>query len=100
MATNMITFKTIKKDTYTLIEFEIQDNVCTPDVLTIMIPPEVDATKGVILSGRGPVWLYGCLLHHYHPTAWVATFDPRIGGGVVVASHTKGLQIGEVIRAK
>lgn len=100
MTTNMITFKTNRKDTCTVVEFEIEDNVCTPDVLTTLKPPEVDATKGVILSGRGPVWLYGCLLHHYHPTAWVATFDPRIGGGVVVASHTKDIQTGEVIMAK
>lgn len=96
----MITFKIIRKDTYTVVEFEIEDNVCTPDVLTTLKPPEVDATKGVILSGRGPVWLFGNLIHHYHPTAWVATFDPRIGGGVVVASHTRGVKVGEIVKTQ
>lgn len=96
MADDIILFKKIEKDTYTLIEFQIKGDICTPDTLTILEPPEVDATRGVILSGRGPVWLFGYLIHHYHPTAWIATFDPRLGGGVVVASHVKGVKVGDV----
>lgn len=96
MTSNIINFNTIRKDTCTLIEFQIEGDICTPDILATVKPPEVDATKGVILSGRGPVWLFGYLIHHYHPTAWIATFDPRLGGGVVVASHTKGVKAGDV----
>jgi CRISPR-associated protein Csx3 len=95
-----VKFVTTKKDIYTLIEFEIEGSVCSPDELKNYAPPEVDASKGVILSGRGPVWLFGWLIHHYHPTAWVATFDPRLGGGVVVASHVKDIQVGKVISIK
>lgn len=96
----MITFKTTANNAYTLIEFEIKDNVCSPDELKNIKPPEVNETRGVILSGRGPVWLFGWLIHHYHPTSWIATFDPRLGGGVVVASHTKDIHVGEVIKTK
>ncbi|MDN3512293.1 MAG: CRISPR-associated ring nuclease Crn3/Csx3 [Candidatus Jettenia sp.] len=95
MTNDVILFKKIGKDTYTLIEFQIKGDICTPDILTTLEPPEVDATGGVILSGREPVWLFGCLIHHYHPTAWIATFDPRLGGGVV-ASHVKGVKVGDM----
>ena len=97
MINDVILFKKIEKDTYTLIEFQIQGDICTPDLLAAVKPPEVDATRGVVISGRGPIWLFGWLIHHYHPTAWIATYDPRLGGGVVVASHMKDIQVGEVI---
>jgi len=44
-------------------------------------------TTGVIISGRLPVWVYAALVHHYHPRPWVGTYDPRLGGGVVVSRH-------------
>ncbi|WKZ17488.1 MAG: CRISPR-associated ring nuclease Crn3/Csx3 [Candidatus Jettenia sp. CY-1] len=95
MTNDVILFKKIEKDTYTLIEFQIKGDICTPNILTTLEPPEVDATRGVILSGREPVWFLGRLIHHYHLTIWIATFDPRLGGGVV-ASHAKGVKVGDV----
>lgn len=53
--------------------------------------------RGVVISGRGPIWLYSALVHNLHYAPWVATYDPRLGGGVVVASHTKEHDIGDVI---
>lgn len=53
------------------------------DVLSNLNPPEVNCTKGLVLSGRGPVWLYCFLVHYYHATAFVATCDPRLGGAVL-----------------
>ncbi len=44
------------------------------------------------------VWLYAALVHHFHPAAWVATFDPRLAGGVVTQRHVHlAPPIGEVI---
>ena len=51
--------------------------------------PAVAYQKGVILSGRCPIWLMSALAHRYHVTRWVATFDPRLGGGVVISRHHK-----------
>ena len=44
-----------------------------------------------------PVWAFAALTHHFHPRPFVATFDPRLTGGVVVASHTEDLNVGDVI---
>jgi CRISPR-associated protein Csx3 len=53
--------------------------------------------EGIIISGRLPVWAFSALIHYFHPRPWVATFDPRLGGGVVVSTHTRDMSIGKVI---
>jgi CRISPR-associated protein Csx3 len=81
---------------YTLIEFTLIGNTITPDELARLLPPLCDTRKGIVISGRGPVWLFGFLIHHYHPYPWVACYDPRLGG-VVVSSHQPGQRLGDVI---
>jgi CRISPR-associated protein Csx3 len=55
-------------------------------------------TEGVVISGRLPVWAFAALVHLFHPRPWVATFDPRLGGGVVVMSHDPaGPAVGDVV---
>jgi CRISPR-associated protein Csx3 len=44
-------------------------------------------TEPVVVSGRLPVWAFAALVHTYHPRPWVGTFDPRLGGAVVVQRH-------------
>ena len=95
----MLTFKTAETSNFTLVHFEIE-GILEPGELKNLKPPEVEATKGVVLSGRGPIWLYGFLVHHYHPTVWVATYDPRLGGAVVVESHVPGVSPGDVVEFK
>ena len=92
-----ITFNTAEQERFTVVTFQIVDGVCTPADLQELLPPQVSGSKGVVLSGRGPIWLYARLVHEYHPAAWVATHDPRLGGGVVVESHVPGVKVGEVV---
>jgi CRISPR-associated protein Csx3 len=95
----IINFKVSGQKTYVLIEFEI--STILPKDLKSIVPPDAVtnnfAHKGVILSGRGPIWLYGFLIHFYHPTLWVATYDPRLRGAVVVESHTSDIKAGDII---
>lgn len=67
----------------------LQGGLVKPDDLGVYIKdfPVVDYQKGVILSGKAPIWLAAALTHHCHPHTWVATFDPRLGGAVVVSRH-------------
>lgn len=78
----------IEMEEFTMVDFSIDGGVCEPADLQTISPPDVDGTKGVVISGRGPVWLYAALAHHYHVSAWVATFDPRLGGAVVTSRHS------------
>mgnify|MGYP000595483422 CR=1 FL=1 len=93
----MIEFRVIEKEKFTLVHFELKENL-TPDFLQKLKPPKVDGRKGVILSGRGPIWLYCYLSHYYHPTRFIATFDPRFGGAVIVESHSQDYKVGEVVK--
>jgi CRISPR-associated protein Csx3 len=94
-----IQFKTKEENEYTIVYFELESSI-TPEILKKLKPPKVNGTKGVILSGRGPIWLYCYLSHYYHPTKFIATFDPRIGGAIIVESHSQDYRVGEVIKVK
>ena len=84
-------------DSYTLVAFDIPGGIIAPSNLCTLRPPDVDGRKGVVLSGRGPVWLYAFLCHFYHPTRWIGCFDPRLGGAVVVQTHCPNVSLGQVI---
>ncbi len=86
---------------YQQLEIELagEDRVISPeDLADIELPSGIDTTGGVVISGRAPIWLYAYLVHELHPTKWVACFDPRIGGAVVVATHSNQAQIGQIIQ--
>lgn len=80
-----------------LIELVSRDRLTTPEMLpTLALPPGLDPRKGVLISGRAPVWLYAHLVHECHPTLWVACFDPRLGA-VVTSTHSAVVRVGQVI---
>ncbi len=91
-----IKFTTDEKEHWTVVSFELND-VISPGDLSNLIPPNINSVKGVVLNGRGPIWLYCYLAHYYHIATFVATCDPRLGGAVVVESHTLEFKVGEII---
>lgn len=90
-----------RSDNITLFEFELTRNLEPNDLSSIKLPDPVKEGIGsslVILSGKGPIWLYAFMVHHFHPCKAVAIFDPRLEGGVVVESHTNEFKIGEIVK--
>jgi len=79
------------------VEPESQDGIYRPEELSNSDLPEITPGAGVIISGRAPIWVHAFLVHHAHPASWVATYDPRLQGGVVVASHVPGIGLGAVV---
>jgi len=53
--------------------------------------------KGVVISGRLPIWAHSALAHLFHPARFIAHYDPRLRGAVIVATHSPDYKIGEVI---
>jgi CRISPR-associated protein Csx3 len=84
-----------------LLEFTIggDGNLAPSELLTVVrqIDGCIDGTKGVVISGKGPVWLFGALIHHLHVTRWAATFDPRLGAVVVSSHHPQAPKPGTVL---
>lgn len=84
-----------------LVFFDIAGGVTTPQQFAQAVSTALSDTfsppgRGVILSGRGPVWGFAMMIHKGHPTPWLAVNDPRLGA-VVVQTHTNGIQVGQII---
>lgn len=90
--------ETKKFEKFTLVSFDLEGKNIEPSDIRDLPLPEVDASKGIIISGRGPTYLFGVIQHHYHPVSWVAHHVPRLGGGVVVSSHTPKTIEGDLIK--
>lgn len=68
-----------------------------PDTIgSLQLPPNIGCAKGVVISGRAPIWLYARLVHLYRDAPWVATFSPT-DGAIVVVSNSAKRRAGEVI---
>jgi CRISPR-associated protein Csx3 len=78
-------------------EFQLIGGSIEPADLGRLQVPKLDSRKGVIISGRGPVWLHSFLAHCYHFHPFVAHYDPRQGGVVVQAHQKGGPKVGYVI---
>lgn len=98
---NFIEFRVKTRSGFALVEFELKREIAPADLKNIKPPDPVKekiSSHVIIISGRGPIWLYGYLIHFYHPTKAVAVFDPRLSGAVVVESHSTEFQIGDLIK--
>jgi len=87
----------------TLIHFELKRQLEPQDLKNIRPPDPVKnifSKNIVVLSGRAPIWLYGFLVHFYHPVKAITIFDPRLEAGVIVESHTKEIEVGDLIKIK
>ena len=87
-------FVVTELEEYTIIHFELE-NPIKPEELKALKIPNINPRKGVVISGRGPIWLHCFLAHKFHHTQFVAIYDPR-QGAVVVQSHTD-LREGDVL---
>jgi CRISPR-associated protein Csx3 len=81
---------------YQILSIEIPSVVELANLTSLSLPSGMDFKKGVVITGRGPIWLYATLTHLCHSFVWVATYDPRIGA-IVVQSHSKEVSVGDVI---
>ncbi|MGB3511895.1 MAG: CRISPR-associated ring nuclease Crn3/Csx3 [Microcoleaceae cyanobacterium] len=80
------------------IQIMTDDGVIAPADIKGLQLPEIDFTQGVVTEGKSPIWLYGYLVHECHPAAWVGCYDPRLGGAVVVATHTHQVAISQIMK--
>lgn len=100
LITEPVIFEIENREKYVLINIELKQEL-THTILKNIKPPNLVeknlANKGVVLNGRGPIWLYGYLIHFYHPSKFVAVYDPRINGAVIVQSHSPEYSVGNII---
>lgn len=85
-----------------VLEFELSEPIGPEDLPEIERQlPEISGHDVLVISGRGPIWLYGVILHRYmHLFPAVAVYDPKLGGAIIVVSHLKTVKVGTVIPLK
>lgn len=79
------------------LKFRLDGDLLEPAELPrLRLPEELDAVRchGLLFSGKGPVWLYVHLMQLAHEFAWVACYDPRHGGGIVVRRRAEAPSLG------
>jgi len=82
-----------------LLQIKLSRAITPADLANIKFPKV--GGQGLIISGRAPIWLYCYVLHHYlHLFQYVAIYDPKQGGAVVIASHHPSYQVGQIIRGE
>ena len=80
-----------------LLEFEIPGAVTHPGEFAAAVEELPSADRGVILSGRGPVWGFGMLVAWHSEAPWIATFEPRMNAAVIVRTSDPKLSVGQTL---
>lgn len=78
---------------------QIRDSWLEPINRSRIVLPELEKTRGVIISGKLPVWLFADLTVTYVNAGlpWVATYDANTHKSIVVASRSDSVQVGHVL---
>lgn len=85
-----------------ILHLEVQgDRFVEPAEMRNMTLPEVDPSRPLVLEGLMPIWLGQRLVAEYvHKVPALLFYDPRLAGGVVVATHAPGYEVGQVVPVK
>jgi CRISPR-associated protein Csx3 len=60
--------------------------------------PPLPPGKGVVLSGKLPLWMWTALARAYRDAPWVAVFQPQLQGkAVVIASQDAAVPVGSLV---
>lgn len=84
---------------YQHLRFQIltdDSNIDPADIKGLKLPAGIQFNQGIVIEGKGPIWLYGYLVHECHAAVWVGCYDPRLGA-VVVATHTHKVSVSQIL---
>jgi CRISPR-associated protein Csx3 len=83
---------------YTWVEFELADGYIDYTEMANACVPIIPVERGVVLSGKLPLWLWTAIALAYRRASWVAVYQPQFfDQAVVVHSHLDTVQPGQLI---
>lgn len=87
------TFTTSEEPQFTLVQFSSPSTWQTSDLASI-VPPEVNPSKGVIISSAAPFWIIATVALAYAKTvSWVACTQKN-GSAIIAISNNKSVALG------
>jgi len=76
---------------YDFLEFFFTtDKIKIEEAIGLQLPEGMDKNKGIVINGRGPIWLYLILyrkIKESNAAKWIAQFDPQLGGAAKIESN-------------
>ncbi|MCP5094340.1 MAG: hypothetical protein GY943_02175, partial [Chloroflexi bacterium] len=89
----------VEKETYLLLEMSTRSQYLDIDDPEKIPLPSITTHKGLMLSGRLPIWLYCAVARQCaNQVPWIAVFQPnQINGGIVVYSTDPAVLVGKVM---
>ena len=96
-ATGPIPVRVTENDEHVHLDFHV--NKYLDYMETIKLPiPSLDNKRGLVLSGRLPLWMYSGLALAYRSAPWLAVYQPKLQNrAVVVHSRVPHHQSGDLI---
>ena len=81
-------WKILYSEKFQILHFSLKHPLAPGDIAGLHLP-RLDTSRGVILSGKkGPIWLFGFLVHECHPHPFVGIYEPRFKIAVIIERHT------------
>lgn len=92
-----LTFEPEVREEYTLLHCHLQTSNLKYRELQRLQAPVLSTTRGLILSGKLPLWLASSLSLCYKQAdlPWIAGYYPQMKGAIVIFSRVPGYRIGD-----
>lgn len=75
----LLNWKIEEREEHTFVDFSIPGDIFDESNLARIVLPAVCPTKGLVISGRGPIYLHAAVTRSYcHKVRWTATFAPQM----------------------
>lgn len=88
----------VERPAHTRLEFSLAGGYLDYGEAEGLTVPPAPAERGVVLSGKLPLWLWTALARAYGTAPWLAVFQPPLGGqAVVVASRDAQQPVGSLV---
>jgi len=94
----LLTARVLDRPTHARLELAIvQDYLDYREAEGLALPP-LPPGKGVVLSGKLPLWLWTALAQTYRHMPWIAVFQPQLEDqAVVIASQQEDMPVGGLV---
>jgi CRISPR-associated protein Csx3 len=95
---SLLAARLLHRPTHTRLELALAGDYLDYGEAEGLALPPLPPGKGVVLSGKLPLWLWTALVRVYRDAPWVAVFQPPLGDrAVVVASQDQAMPIGGLV---
>jgi CRISPR-associated protein Csx3 len=97
-SSSLLAARLLDRPTHTRLELALAGDYLDYGQAEGLALPPLPPGKGVVLSGKLPLWLWTALVRAYRDAPWVAVFQPPLGHrALVVASQDQAMPIGGLV---